>query len=244
MLEQVDIMVIDLQDIGSRSYTYISAMKYTMQACFKKKIPVVVLDRPNPLGGLKVEGPILQKKYQSYVGTFRIPYVHGLTIGELAKMAVDDIPEKGTIYVVRMSGWHRNMVWQDTGLKWHATSGAVPTVESVYGYACTGLGAQLGAFHHGIGTPYPFSFLTHPRLSPLELRQRLEKERLRGFSYDILRIPQRPGKACQEGVHVTVTDWSQAEPMALNLLMLQIDLENWGPEGLQLCNQIEPNLVQ
>src|SRR5581483_5127724 len=113
-LKGIDALVIDLQDIGTRSYTFISAMKLAMEACFENGVQVVVLDRPNPLGGLKVDGPLLDPQWTSYVGEFHVPYVHGLTIGELALMAKEapgvlDVPEavraRGKLTIIPMRGW-------------------------------------------------------------------------------------------------------------------------------------------
>jgi uncharacterized protein YbbC (DUF1343 family) len=131
MLANIDVLVVDLQDIGTRSYTYVSCMKYAMRACFKAGKEFVVLDRPNPLGGIKVDGPPLDADWMSYVGEFRVPYVHGLTIGELARMCkhapgvlgVDDaVRQSGKLTVVPMRGWNRAMRWSETGLKWVPTS--------------------------------------------------------------------------------------------------------------------------
>ena len=230
MLDGIDVMVIDLQDVGVRSYTYISAMKYTLEACFEHKIPVIVLDRPNPLGGLKVDGPLLDEHFKSYVGAFHIPYVHGLTMGELALLAQDELkPLTGSLSVMRMTGWHRNMMWSDTGLKWAPTSPAVPTLGAAVGYACTGLGAQLGGFHHGIGTEFPFRFLSHPKLSAVELKTRLDREHLPGFAFETMKIKAGAEGEDKEGVYVKITYWPEASPVTLSLVMLEISQELNGP---------------
>ena len=160
MLVNIDALVIDLQDIGVRSYTYVSCMLYTMEACFENNVEVVILDRPNPLGGLKIDGPLLDKEWKSYVGALPIPYLHGLTIGELAILAKfmpdwmnieNKIRKQGRLKVIPMRGWKRSMLWPETGLRWIATSPYIPSFSSVLGYAMTGLGAQEGKFSHGIG---------------------------------------------------------------------------------------------
>ena len=120
----LDALVIDLQDVGVRSYTYVSCMRYAMEACFEAGVEVVVLDRPNPLGGLKVDGPPLDREWRSYVGAFHVPYVHGLTIGELARMAkastqwmdISEDARAGKLTVIPMRGWTRAMQWPATGL--------------------------------------------------------------------------------------------------------------------------------
>ncbi len=152
--------------------------KLALEACFENGVEVMILDRPNPLGGLKVDGPPMEKSWQSYVGAFQIPYVHGMTIGELARMAVSkagilDLTDaqrtNGKLTVVTMDGWRRYMSWPKLGLKWIAPSPNIPDFPAAVGYAMTGLGAQLGSFQHGIGSEYPFRVLTHKTASLDEL---------------------------------------------------------------------------
>ena len=186
MLANLDVLVIDLQDVGVRCYTYISCMKYAMEACFEEGVEVVVLDRPNPLGGLKVAGPMIDLEWISYVGAFPMPFVHGMTIGEIALWSkqtkgilnVDDTKRRqGKLTIVPMNGWVRKMTWPSTGLTWYPTSPNIPHLDSVAGYPMTGLGAQLGDFKHGIGTKHPFRFLTFKGKNPEELLQSLKKLR-------------------------------------------------------------------
>ena len=138
MLKGLDAMVIDLQDIGTRSYTFVNVMKWTMESCFENNVEVIILDRPNPLGGLKVDGPLLDAKLavNNGVGAFRVPYVHGLTIGELARLAKDEQPPgglavsdavraHGKLTVIPMRGWTRAMRWPETGLAWVPTSNGI-----------------------------------------------------------------------------------------------------------------------
>lgn len=249
MLQGIDVMMIDLQDVGVRSYTYISAMKLAMQACFEQKIPVIVLDRPNPLGGLKVDGPILDPRFRSYVGSYRIPYVHGLTIGELALVAQAELaPLKGQLSIVKMTGWRRGMLWSDITLpsggklKWRATSPAVPTLGAAFGYACTGLGAQLGGFRHGYGSEYPFRFLSHPEISAPELKKRLDQAKIPGMSFQAMRIPDGLRRAGDEGVYVRIDNWQSAGALQLSLTMLQIAQELEGKEPFAEATRNEVDL--
>ncbi|MGC6423762.1 MAG: DUF1343 domain-containing protein [Lentimonas sp.] len=230
MLKGLDVLVIDLQDVGVRSYTYVSCMRYAMEACFEQGIEVVVLDRPNPLGGLKVDGPPLDRQWRSYVGAFQVPYVHGLTIGELARMAkytagVLDIAESkrkaGKLTVIPMRGWSRDMLWTRTGLRWVPTSPYIPDLSAVLGYAMTGLGAQEGGFSHGIGTPYPFRLLRFKGKSPAEVKQALEARRIPGLSYQIVQTQSAAG-APVVGVYVSVRDWSSARPTEISFHMMQL----------------------
>lgn len=230
MLEGLDALVIDLQDIGVRSYTYISCMRYAMEACFESDIEVIVLDRPNPLGGLKVDGPPMDPEWMSYVGAFQVPYVHGLTIAELARMAkyqtgclqIDERSrKKGRLRVVPMQGWQRSMRWPQTGLRWIPTSPYIQNLSAVLGYAMTGLGAQIGDFSHGIGTPFPFRLLRYQGKSSQQLLDVLKKRRLPGLDFQIIQTKSKQGAAV-EGVFVLVTDWEQVRPTELSFHMMQL----------------------
>ena len=230
MLEGLDALVIDLQDIGVRSYTYISCMRYAMEACFESDIEVIVLDRPNPLGGLKVDGPPMDPEWMSYVGAFQVPYVHGLTIAELARMAkyqtgclqIDERSrKKGRLRVVPMQGWQRSMRWPQTGLRWIPTSPYIQNLSAVLGYAMTGLGAQIGDFSHGIGTPFPFRLLRYQGKSSQQLLRALKKRRLPGLDFRIIQTQSKQGTAV-EGVFVLVTDWEQVRLTELSFHMMQL----------------------
>jgi len=239
MLDGLDALVIDLQDVGVRSYTYVSCMRYAMEACFEMGIEVIILDRPNPLGGLKVDGPPLDKEWRSYVGAFHVPYVHGLTIAELARIAQHtpgwmDTPEakrkNGKLTIIPMKGWRRDMLWTDTGLRWIPTSPYIPDLSAVLGYAMTGLGAQEGDFSHGIGTDYPFRFLRYKGKSAAEVKQALQAKNIPGLSYRILQTQTAAG-ATIEGVYVNVNNWRTVRPTELSFHMMQIAAA-WSPGNL------------
>ncbi|MCL6611085.1 MAG: DUF1343 domain-containing protein [Peptococcaceae bacterium] len=142
MLQDVDVLVFDVQDIGARSYTYISTLNYCMAAAKKYGKRIVVLDRPNPLGGEIVEGPVLEDPYLSFVGVDNLPMAHGMTAGELANFFNRKIGADLT--VVPMEGYTRDMIYQDTGLPWVQTSPNIPDLDSVFGYMATGLGEGTG----------------------------------------------------------------------------------------------------
>lgn len=225
MLANIDTLVIDLQDIGTRSYTFVSCMKLALEACFENGKEVIVLDRPNPLGGLKVDGPPLENALQSYVGSFQVPYVHGLTIGELARMAVskpgilnisDAQRRGGTLKVVSMEGWNRYMSWPQTGLKWIPTSPFIPDFEAVVGYPMTGLGAQLGGFKHGIGSEYPFRCLRYEGIETDRLLAELNALNIPGIAFEKKKTSQG------EGLYVKVTDWKTWRPTELSFYMMQL----------------------
>lgn len=230
MLGKIDSLVIDLQDVGVRCYTYVSCMRYAMEACFENDVEVVVLDRPNPLGGLHVDGPPMDYQWMSYVGAFQIPFVHGLTIGELALYSkktpgvlkvADNVRKRGKLVVVPMLGWKRSMTWPQTGLKWVPTSPNIPTLDSVAGYPMTGLGAQLGKFRHGIGTPHPFRLLTYEGRSPAEIKAALESFQIPGLAYRIKTVTASNGKPVT-GVYLVITDWNAWQPTALAFYMMKL----------------------
>lgn len=184
MLAGVDTLVFDIQDIGSRSYTYISTMALAMQAAAEQGIRFVVLDRPNPLGGERIESRLLDPKFRSFVGYLPIPYVHGMTVGELAKMIVGerwlDGVERLDLHVVPLQGWRRDMLWPDTGRVWVPTSPHVPRAGSAFYYAATGIMGELRVISEGVGYPLPFELAGMPGLSAERLAGLLNARRLSG----------------------------------------------------------------
>lgn len=238
MLEGLDVLVVDLQDLGVRSYTYVSCMRYAMEACFENGVEFMVLDRPNPIGGLKVDGPPLDKEWMSYVGAFQVPYVHGLTIGELARLAKKTPgalkvrpaqQQAGKLIVVPMAGWHRSMLWAQTGLDWVPTSPAIPDLSAAMGYAMTGLGAQLGGFSHGYGTDWGFRLLTHKTKDSETIYRALKALNIPGLDYKVIRYRNRFGDP-REGVYVYVTDWEILRPTEISFHMMRLAAE-WSPEN-------------
>ncbi len=169
MLAGIDVLVFDMQDIGCRSYTYISTMAKCLQACAEQHKEFVILDRPNPLGGERVEGMPLDPQWVSFVGQLPVPYVHGMTMGELAIMANERGwmgPLKADLKVVRMHGWSRSMIWSNTGLSWIKPSPNIPNSYSPFYYVLTGVVSELGeGIDIGIGTPAAFEFFTAPWLN-------------------------------------------------------------------------------
>ena len=194
MLEGVDVMVYDIQDVGARSYTFISTLGLVMEACAAKGIEVMVLDRPNPLGGNKIEGCYVEQPFNSFVSQYRIPYVYGLTVGELAVMINeeglnrgqkgDQDPVKCKLTVVPMEGWTRDMLYEDTGLPWVLPSPNIPFKESPIYYASSGICGELYGFMNiGIGYTLPFQLFGALWLDPEELKEKLESYELPGISF-------------------------------------------------------------
>lgn len=250
MLKNLDVMVIDLQDIGVRSYTYISCMRLTLEACFRNKVEVVILDRPNPLGGLKVDGPVLEKGLRSYVGAFMIPYVHGLTIGELARLAKftagwldisDKMRKKGKLTVVPMEGWTRSMTWNQTGLAWIPTSPIIPNLSAVLGYAMTGLGSEINGFRHGYGTEYPFRLLSHREVTTDALLHALKGLDIPGMQFAKTEASNPRGEKV-EGVYVQVSNWASLSPTSLSFLMMSLACKLEGRNPYQVASKNRINL--
>ena len=226
MLAGLDTVVIDFQDVGARSYTYISCMRYVIEACFSldRPIRVVVLDRPNPLGGEKVDGPFLDRKWRSYVGAYETPYVHGLTIGEIARWAVatpgvleldDAVRRRGRLEVVPLAGWRRSMTWNLTGLNWTPTSPNIPTAQAALGYAMVGLGCIIGDFRHTFGDQMHFRFIKYPRRRSTDLVAAL------GGAVPGLTLSPRTMPDGTQGVYLYVNDWAKLRPTAISLHMMR-----------------------
>lgn len=186
-MADLDTLVIDIQDIGSRSYTYISTMAAAMEAAAEHGKRFVVLDRPNPLGGERIEGRVLDMNYESFVGYLPIPYLHGLTMGELAKMIVGEgwrgVSKGLDLTVVPMQGWQRKMVWPDTGLVWVPPSPHIPRTDSSLFYATTGIMGELHVISEGVGYPLPFELAGAPWVEPKKLAANLNARRLAGVYF-------------------------------------------------------------
>lgn len=232
-LRAIDALVIDLQDIGTRSYTFASAMKLVVEACFEHGKEVVILDRPNPLGGLKVSGPPLDANQMSDVGRFRVPYVHGLTMGELARLAVatqapgginvtEAVRARGKLTVIPMRGWYRWMRWPETGLQFQPTSGLIQDFSAVMGYPMTGLGCIIGNFSHGVGEHYPFRGVFHHRGKQAVLEQQLRALKLPGVQFSRVAASNRPNGPTGTGLYVHVTDYEDWDPTELSFWLMKI----------------------
>lgn len=183
MLKGIDVLVYDIQDIGNRSYTYISTLGLAMEAAGEANIEFVVLDRPNPLSGNRVEGPMRDPNFTSFVSQWPIPNVYGLTPGELARMIAGEkwIKSVPKLTVIKMENWKRDMVWEDTTLAWVPTSPHIPTPESAYDYSVTGWMGELGVINNGVGYPQPFALVGVPNLSAEEFAYQLNRRHLPGI---------------------------------------------------------------
>ena len=223
MLRGVEALVYDIQDIGSRSYTFISTLGVCMEAAAEHHIPFYVLDRPNPLGGDRVEGNILEPKFKSFVGLYPVAYCHGMTTGELAQIINGKGWLKGGVHcelhVVAMEGWKRSMSWTETGLPWVLTSPHIPHAETSLFYAATGIAGELTSLSIGVGYTLPFELSGAPGVSGTRMAETLNARQIPGVMFRPLAWKQFyavfSGRECG-GVQVVITDPAQAPLTRIN----------------------------
>jgi len=226
MLRGLDALVYDLQATGCRSYTFISTMGVAMEACGEAGIEFIVLDRPNPLGGDRIEGPMLEEKFRSGVSRWNVPYVYGLTCGELARMINGEgwIKHPCRLTVVPMKGWRRSMVWEDTGLPWVPSSPHVPHGKSPLYLVATGILGELMSVSTGIGYTLPFECVAAPGLDPHKLAAALNGYRLPGLKFQP--ITYKPyyftfSNQVIGGVQIFLTDPTRAPLTPINFYALE-----------------------
>jgi len=187
VLENVDVLVYDIQDIGVRSYTYISTMGLVMEAAAESDKEVIILDRPNPLGGNRVEGPLVEEGFFSFVSAYKIPYVYGLTCGELALFLNEEgmlkDGKKCKLRVVPVKGWARDMTFDQTGLQWVATSPHIPDYRAAFGYPATGIIGELDPNMIGIGYTLPFQLLVTESIDATQLSDAMNALNLEGVLF-------------------------------------------------------------
>lgn len=221
MLEGLDALVYDLQDTGSRAYTFISTMGLAMEACGEAGVEFIVLDRPNPLGGDRIEGALVEEKFRSFVSQWDIPYVYGLTCGELARMinARGWIKKACKLTVVPLRGWRRGMMWADTGLPWVPASPHIPHGESPLFQVATGIIGELGNVSVGVGYTLPFQVVGLPGLDPHAFAANLNARGLPGVVFRPLTYKPYYATAAGQvvgGVQLHFTDPARAPLTAIN----------------------------
>ena len=235
MLEDVDVIVYDIQDVGARSYTFISTLGLVMEACAAKGIEVMVLDRPNPLGGNKIEGCYVEQPFNSFVSQYRIPYIYGLTVGELAVMINEEGLNRGQLgnqdpvrcklTVVPMEGWERDMLYEDTGLPWVLPSPNIPFKETPMYYSAAGICGELYGFMDiGIGYTLPFQLFGATWLDPDKLKARLESYGLPGISFRTIWYKPIAGSRKGElvkGLQYFFTDYENARVTETQFYVMQ-----------------------
>ncbi|RPJ86506.1 MAG: DUF1343 domain-containing protein [Acidobacteria bacterium] len=222
MLKEVDTLVFDVQDVGARYYTFVYTMALAMEACGERGLEFVVLDRPNPIGGVQVEGPVLDPVFRSFVGLFPLAIRHGLTVGELARYFSGECGVKCHLEVVPMKGWHRDMFFEDTELPWIPPSPNIPTVESavVYPGLCLLEGTNVS---EGRGTTRPFEMSGAPWVNPDHLAKKLNCMHLPGVKFrPIHYIPtfHKWNGSMIGGVHIHVLDRHSFRPFSTGLALM------------------------
>lgn len=229
MLKGIDVLVYDIQDIGCRSYTYISTMGLAMEAAAENNIEFVVLDRPNPLGGVKLEGNLVEKGFESFVSQYPIPYVYGLTCGELAKMVNNEgllaNEAKCRLTVVPMKGWKRTMTFENTGLQWVPTSPHIPEPSSPKYYVSMGILGELDALSIGIGYPIPFKVFAAEWIDGKRLADKLNALKLEGVHFRPIAFKPYYTKLKDKsvnGVQIHITDYSKLNLMSLQFIAMQV----------------------
>ncbi|MDR0371062.1 MAG: DUF1343 domain-containing protein [Prevotellaceae bacterium] len=234
MLEDIDVLVYDIQDIGCRSFTYISTMGLAMQSAAEQHIEFIILDRPNPLGGEKIEGNYVEDSHISFVGQFKIPYIYGQTCGELALMLNSEhmLGQPCKLTVVPMEGWHREMNWEDTGLEWVITSPHIPHKHSPYFYPSTGIFGELGQLSIGVGYTLPFQLMGAPWINAADLADAMNALGLAGIIFRPIHFKPfyatLQGQHCQ-GVEIHFTDYKKAKLTEIQFHIFQ-ELHRLYPE--------------
>ena len=255
--EGLDAIVYDIQDIGCRSYTYISTMGNVMKVAAMEGVEMIILDRPNPLGGLKVEGPGVDKSLISFVGQYNIPYIYGLTPGELATLLNEEgmLSVKGSdgrdstvkcrLTVVKMEGWKRGMNFDATGLLWVPSSPHIPTVEAAYLYPATGILGELGTVSIGVGYTLPFGMIAREGMDADLLASRLNSLCLPGILFrPIYATPFYGSLKGREigGVQIYITDFGAARLSEIQFYVMQVLREldpTFGPFAKASASQLE-----
>lgn len=242
MLKDVDVLVYDIQDIGCRSFTYISSMGLAMEAAAENGKEFIVLDRPNPLGGNRVEGCLTEYGCFSFVSQYKIPYIYGLTCGELAQMLNGERMLSGgvrcNLKVVKMRGWKRKMNYKQTGLQWIPSSPHIPHAATTYCYPASGILGELGYISIGVGYTIPFEMFAAPWIEADKLASRLNALKIEGIVFRP--IYARPFYAIYsgekiEGVQIHFTDYDKAPLTDIQFLVMQ-EIASLYPEHVVLDN--------
>jgi len=223
-LADVEVILFDIQDIGSRTYTYISTLGEALHACAAASVPLVVLDRPNPLGGLNFEGPLVEERFRSFIGWGPVPVTHGMTLGEVGRYFNEHLAIGCELHVVPMRGWRREMSWDDTGLIWSITSPHVPSVAQAYLYTTTGMVAStVKEINEGVGSTMPFEIIGAPFFNANRLEQSLQALQLPGVRFQAIHYKPFYGKyrdVAMQGVRLRVTDPAAYRPLYTAIAVL------------------------
>lgn len=254
MLEKVDMLLFDIQDVGVRHYTYIYTMAYAMTAAKENNIPFVVLDRPNPMGGELVEGPVLEEKFSSFIGLYPIPLVHGMTVGELALLFNSEFGIDCDLTVIPMKNWQRSKIFKETGLVWIPTSPHIPHDTTPFYYATTGCIGELHSVNEGVGYTAPFEYIGAEWVNAQQLADSLTVLNLPGVIFrPTFYRPFYGAKNGQQlqGVEIFITDYKKFKPVftqihILSTLFKLYPLENiFNPERIDMfCKAIGTDYIK
>ena len=228
MLKDIDVLVYDIQDIGCRSFTFISTMGLAMEAAAENGKEFVVLDRPNPIGGLKVEGNITDNDCISFVSQFKIPYLYGLTCGELAQMLNGEGMLTNSVQckltVVKMKNWKRKMNYAATGLQWIPSSPHIPQAVTAYYYPTSGILGELGYMSIGVGYTIPFQMFAASWINAIQLADAMNAHHLSGVTFRPIYLKPfySVGKGEQmQGVQMHITDYQSVQLTPIQFILIE-----------------------
>jgi uncharacterized protein YbbC (DUF1343 family) len=250
MLKGIDILVYDVQDIGSRSYTYISTLGLAMEAAAETNVPFTVLDRPNPLGGIRMEGPVTLPEFTSFVSQFAIPYLYGMTVGELAIFLNEEGLLKNGIKcnlnVIKMKGWKRTMNFNDTGLPWVPSSPHIPELQSTLFYPATGIIGELYVASIGVGYTLPFQLFAAEWINADSLCRNLNALNLPGIIFRP--VHYKPYYSVSQGkivhgVQIHLIDPGKAPLTLIQFYLLQEAHKLWPEKNIfDMCEKSRLNM--
>lgn len=235
MLKDINLLIFDIQDIGARSYTYITTMFHAMEEAAKHNIAFLVLDRPNPINGTTVDGPMLESKWRSSIGYINVPYCHGMTVGEIARFFNEEYKIGCKLDVVPMKGWKRQMTFQDTGLAWIPTSPYVPEPSTPFFYSTTGIIGELKLVNIGIGYTLPFKLIGAPWIKAPQFAKALNDQKFPGVHFEPFYYRPMYGRCAKEdcqGVLIMITNTQRFKPVSTQYLILGT-LKNLYPKEFQ-----------
>lgn len=250
MLSNIDVLVYDIQDIGVRSYTYISTLGLAMEAAGENNIEFVVLDRPNPLGGYRIEGNVVENDFKSFVSQFEIPYVYGLTSGELATVLNEKksigIKTKCKLTVVKMKGWKRWMKFKDTGLVWVPTSPNVPQKDTPFYLVATGVLGELLVFNIGITYTLSFEVIAQEWINADTLAKKMNELKLEGVLFRPISFKPNYGDfkdKIMNGVQIHITDFDKVNLLEIQFYFMQVHNQLYPDKNpFEMCNPSRLNM--
>lgn len=236
MLSELDAIIYDIQDVGVRSYTYISSMGKIMEACADNDVEFIVLDRPNPFGGIKVEGSLVDSDQISFVSQFPIPYIYGLTCGELALYLNEEgllaNSKKCNLHVVKMNGWNRKMTFKDTQLTWVPTSPHIPNSKTAIYYAASGILGELYTISIGVGYTQPFELFAAEWINADDITTKLNQLQLSGVIFRPVHYKPYYSVGKDKTLHGVQVHFTDIQKAPVSLLQFYV---------MQECNKLYPN---